>query len=129
MSSLLNLVMRSLRKLRGQSSEDYLEVLRQSEHIHIRNPWQAVEIVSDSHGCAASKQITDQRFLCTEAPKLPLPGCTSSRCSCRYKHFSDRRQGARRADELDVFSMLLSGPETDRRARRGRRSTDSQVSG
>jgi hypothetical protein len=86
--------------------------------------WESLEIVPDEHSCIASQHVKGHRFLCAETPTLPLPGCTCERCTCRYEYFSDRRRGPRRAEELGEFSMLLSGPETERRARRGRRKSD-----
>lgn len=124
MNGLMGFIVHSINKLRGKSSDDSLDGLRERQHITIRNPWRAVEIVSDSHSCTASKQIKYGRFLCAEAPKLPLPGCTSIHCTCRYSHFPDRRRGARRAVELGVSVHLLSAPPSERRVGRGRRSTD-----
>jgi hypothetical protein len=49
---------------------------------------------------------------------------------CKYKHFSDRRTGPRRATESDLFQNALSRHATaiwssnERRALRGRRATD-----
>jgi hypothetical protein len=46
-------------------------------------------------------------------------------CSCRYRHFADRRVGPRRAAESGVYVHLLSSaPEAERRRSGGRRSTD-----
>jgi hypothetical protein len=87
-------------------------------------PWEALEIVADADSCIASKHLKGKRFLCAETPTLPLPGCTSARCTCSYGYFADRREGPRRAEDQGEFAMLLSGPETERRNRRGRRKTD-----
>lgn len=88
------------------------------------SPWEALEIAPEANSCVASKQLKGRRFLCSETPTLPLPGCTSPSCTCTYQYSPDRRRGPRRAEDEGKFAMLLSGPETERRNRRGRRSTD-----
>jgi hypothetical protein len=92
----------------------------------IQPTWEALEIVPDANSCVASHSCEGHRFLCADTPTLPLPGCTSSKCTCTYKYYEDRRNGPRRAEDAGEFAMLLSGPETERRARRGRRKTDGQ---
>jgi len=69
-------------------------------HIHVTNPWHAVE------GCTLPKT-----------------------CKCKYRHFSDRRSGPRRATESELFQNALSRHTAaqwadERRAQRGRRATD-----
>ncbi|MFO7552813.1 MAG: hypothetical protein R6W80_15510 [Haliea sp.] len=36
-------------------------------------------------------RLQNNRFLQTEAPKLPLPGCGRLQCDCRYRRHRDRR--------------------------------------
>lgn len=122
--SLVSFVVHSINKLRGKPDTDYQDALYQRQHIEIRNPWKAVEVISELRGCAASKQLKGKRFLCDEAPTLPLPGCTAANCNCRYKHFSDRRSGPRRADELGVHVHLMDNIPSNRRSIRGRRRED-----
>ncbi|MGE0113871.1 MAG: hypothetical protein AB7T07_03140 [Steroidobacteraceae bacterium] len=125
-TSLIKFVAHSINRIRGKTAEEYLDTLYERENIVIRNPWRAVEVVSGSHGCSASKQIKNKRFLCDQAPKLPLPGCTEVSCACHYKHFSDRRAGPRRAEESGVHVHLLANNHNvERRHSRGRRSTDN----
>jgi hypothetical protein len=40
--------------------------------------------------------LETKRFSPNEAPSLPLPGCTASRCICCYAHYEDRREQDRR---------------------------------
>ncbi len=122
--SLLSFVVHSINKLRGKPNTDFQDALHKRQHITIRNPWKAVEIVSDARSCTASKVIKGKRFLCDEAPTLPLAGCTTVNCNCRYKHFSDRRIGPRRAADLGVAIHLSDSSQRSRRLNRGRRSTD-----
>lgn len=86
--------------------------------------WEAAEIVPGADSCAISQRLAGHRFLIASAPELPLSGCTSNHCTCRYEYFPDRRHSPRRAEEQGKFAMLLSGPETERRNRRGRRDSD-----
>jgi hypothetical protein len=126
-TTLIRFVAHSINRLRGKSDDQYLDTLYQRESITLRSPWKAVAVISDSQACKASKLLKDKRFLCAQAPKLPLQGCTEVHCSCRYKHFADRRAGPRRAAESGVHVHLLSSSpkaNAERRASRGRRSTD-----
>lgn len=63
-----------------------------------RNRFHSVEIRPRGEGCIAVKQQEGLRYLSSEAPRLPLPGCTKSNCTCRYVHYVDRRQEERRMD-------------------------------
>lgn len=122
--SLISFVVHSINRLRGKTNDDYQKALHQKKFLETRNPWKAVEIVSDQRGCLAARGLKGKRFLGDEAPPIPLPGCTAANCNCRYKHFNDRRSGPRRADELGVHIHMTENLSRDRRAGRGRRRTD-----
>ena len=100
------------------------------EHIHVTNPWHAVGIGTGVSCCKAAVFLRETRFLSTQAPPLPLQGCTQPRsCRCKYKHYSDRRSGPRRVTESELFQNALSRHKAaawaqERRATRGRRATD-----
>src|ERR1017187_8801255 len=49
--------------------------LKNSQHIHVANPWHAVGIVGVRPGCPACGRYKNVRFLAKEAPPLPLKGC------------------------------------------------------
>ena len=83
----------------------------------------AVSIIPGENACAAAHRFTGQRFLTAYAPRLPLPTCDVTRCSCRYKHHKDRRAGPRRRGEVGMLTAPYSGSE--RRRTRGRRADDS----
>jgi hypothetical protein len=83
----------------------------------------AVSIKPGDNACAAAHRFTGQRFLAAHAPRLPLPTCDASRCSCRYKHHKDRRAGPRRRSEVGMMTASYSGSE--RRRTRGRRADDT----
>jgi hypothetical protein len=94
----------------------------------LRNPWRAVGIAPGKHCCQASQQ-TDTRYLCEEAPRLPLAACTNpAGCHCTYRHFEDRRKSPRRsrdgAARPTVMHHAYSGEADRRRTGGGRRITD-----
>jgi hypothetical protein len=101
------------------------------QHIQVTNPWHAVGISTGASCCRASVFLRETRFLSSQAPPLPLQGCTLPKsCVCKYRHFSDRRSGPRRTTESELFQNALSRHTAaswttqERRARRGRRATD-----
>jgi hypothetical protein len=100
------------------------------EHVHVTNPWHAVGISTGVSCCKAAVFLRQTRFLSSQAPALPLQGCTQAKsCLCKYKHYSDRRSGPRRVTESELFQNALSRHKAaawtqERRATRGRRATD-----
>jgi len=93
-----------------------------------RNPYRATSISIGRNACAAAQAIAEKRFLVEEddIPKLPLEGCDVADCTCTYAHHADRRDNeeVRRAPaglRTDLHSHLH---QTERRVKRGRRSTD-----
>lgn len=92
----------------------------------ISNPYHAVSVVMPLAGaCQAAAQCAGKRFLSAEAPKIPMKGCDSPVCRCRYQHHDDRRVGPRRTSDATIRTHSLavwSGSE--KREGRGRRITD-----
>jgi hypothetical protein len=86
----------------------------------------AVTIVPGRHACAEARALLDQRFLSRDAPPLPLQGCGTPQCECRYGHYDDRRKGNRRAHDLGVSIDGYEGSEQRRPSKRGRRQTDGK---
>ena len=63
----------------------------------LTGPYAAVELVAAKCLCAAVLAMPPGRMLASEAPALPLAGCTSpSGCRCRYQKYPDRRSGTDR---------------------------------
>lgn len=91
-----------------------------------RSPYHAVVVVPGPRACAPAQALRDRRFLSREAPALPLPGCDSGRCQCRYAHFDDRRKGLRRAHDLAVSIDGHGDTERRDRSKRGRRKDDGK---
>ena len=89
----------------------------------MKEQWHAVSVVPGPAACPAIKNLGGKRFLASEAPRLPLPDCSSAwHCKCVYRHYADRRGGARRIEER----IGLPGPRVgvERREMRGRRADD-----
>jgi hypothetical protein len=90
--------------------------------------WHAVTVVLQTSSCAAAAMCRATRFLSNEAPRLPLTGCDHPEtCECKYRHYQDRRSGARRAGDVGVSDA--ERPPRERRERReskGRRKEDKR---
>ncbi len=90
------------------------------------NRWHAITIVGSDHACAAAEACRGKRFLSSEAPRLPLPGCEANRCDCRYRHYADRRGPPRRRDDKvgDSNTAKMRVITANRREKAGRRASD-----
>jgi len=55
--------------------------------------YHAVSIKAGAYACRAANEIAGQRFLASEAPNIPLPGCNATECDCHFVHHKDRRTG------------------------------------
>jgi hypothetical protein len=82
----------------------------------------AVEIRWRSGACEAARALEEQRFLASQAPALPLVGCTRTRCNCTFTKLSDRRTDDRRWGHEGLSAAMFL--DEDRRNRAGRRDTD-----
>jgi hypothetical protein len=81
--------------------------------------YHCVELRFRGDACDAVKRIEAKRFLPDDAPQFPLPGCDAPKCSCRYVHHEDRRDGDRR----NPFGQHASEPPASADAKR-RSKTD-----
>lgn len=90
-------------------------------------PYGASSIVVRENACDAVKKIEGLRYLHKTGitPKLPLPECTLTTCTCRYEKYTDRRKknDRRKASLLDVESGSKNG-KIERRDSGGRRRND-----
>jgi len=86
------------------------------------NPYHAVSVLPGNDACAAAYRFSGQRFLSSQAPRMPLPSCDAKTCSCRFKHHKDRRAGPRR--NSDVFDVIAAYAGKERRRTGGRRADD-----
>ncbi len=86
--------------------------------------WYSIKLIPCGSACDSMSYMSQKVYLTKDAPQLPLPSCDNGLCSCRYEHLKDRRQDLRR-DPYSQYGLLAeSNSRADRRAGRGRRSTD-----
>ncbi len=111
-------VFKRAKDLLGKSDEAKLAPLKPDKS------WHAVSILPGTPSCAAATALKAKRFLSREAPVLPLKACGETRCTCRYAHHADRRNGPRRVSELGVAVDGYDGKDQRVSPKRGRRKTD-----
>ncbi|OUR73878.1 hypothetical protein A9Q78_02335 [Methylophaga sp. 41_12_T18] len=70
--------------------------------------YHAITIQLCHEPCQYVQEFKGKRLLATEAPELPILGCSNQQCTCNYVHHQDRRSGEdRRYPSIamqDVFS-------------------------
>lgn len=91
------------------------------------SPWRAVSIEPGPEACEGALALAGKTYLVGEAPTLPVLGCQSAACRCKYAHHGDRRSGDNdRRAPFGLQSDLhgVNGSDEERRSRRGRRSDD-----
>ena len=77
-----------------------------------------------TEACQSVQDINGQRFLCSEAPTLPLESCDRyDQCKCKYEKWDDRRQEDRRYFGAGIANQFYH-EEEKRSQHPGRRSTD-----
>lgn len=62
----------------------------------LKGDFHAVSIRTGVFACKAARDLEGRRFLSGSAPRIPLPDCDASDCSCRFAHHADRRDGDER---------------------------------
>ncbi len=81
--------------------------------------YEATSINPGLDACAAARQIANKRYLRADVPSIPVCGCSKPQgCSCRYKHWDDRRQEDHRGAVSNAASQYLTN---DRRSGKDRR--------
>ncbi|WP_119978466.1 hypothetical protein [Shewanella algidipiscicola] len=88
----------------------------------------SVEIVNDAMDCTSAHSLQGKRYLSAQAPMLPLKGCSTTPCRCRYIHHADRRKfdGERRLQFGVTHELYGTFGEQNRRSfkHNGRRQSD-----
>jgi hypothetical protein len=70
--------------------------------------YQCVTIRPCLEACMAAAEQQDRRYLAAEVPDLPLSGCDSGECYCRYQYHEDRRENENRRFSLTQFNAIES---------------------
>ena len=101
---------------------------RKATPVQESNPYRSVSVCFDGDACDGVKALADKRFLTSNTPLLPLLDCTSETCSCRYSHYSDRRDfdEDRRLPSSLKSNLFSDSGNSERRVKRGRRTGDWQ---
>ncbi len=72
------------------------------------------------NACEAVEKLRWKRFLTTEAPKLPLPGCKRPACRCFLQPENDRRSGFDcREDSFSAYGDYRPHAYKQRRTKKG----------
>jgi len=108
---------------RIRRGKNELQSLSSSREIDNASAFHAVSLKYSSSACDAAKAMTGRRFLSTEAPKLPLPGCDAAQCSCGFAHHADRRSGTDRRSPFGAggYAGSTGIQRIERRNRKDRR--------
>ncbi|MEE4163941.1 MAG: hypothetical protein V2I25_15670 [Woeseiaceae bacterium] len=86
---------------------------------HTSGEYHAVTIRLGRQTCSAVRELSDERFLAADAPRLPLPECDiAAHCECSFAHHKDRRSGKDRRSPFRPggISAVTGEYEKERRA-------------
>ena len=79
--------------------------------------------IQSSLSAQAPPLMETRRFLSSEAPLLPLAGCTEQYCQCRYVHYEDRRERDRRHTYSQSIASAPASVGRERRSGTNRRQS------
>jgi len=75
-----------------------------------------------ANACDAAWQLKGKRYLLSQVPTLPLPGCDRTTCLCEYIEYPDRRSGRdRRASYISATGLECDLSHDKRKAGKDRR--------
>jgi hypothetical protein len=93
----------------------------------LKHDFHAVSIRPGLFACKAARELEGQRFLSGSAPRIPLPRCDASDCTCRFTHHADRRTGdERRSLYRSSIGIDIASLGVEKRSDRERRSDDRE---
>jgi hypothetical protein len=92
----------------------------------LKPEFHAVSIRPGVFACKAARELEGQRFLSNSAPRIPLPGCDASDCTCRFAHYADRRAGDdRRTPYPSTIGLDAGSTGLDQRTASDRRGNSA----
>ena len=82
------------------------------------NPYAGVIIQPCLEACEAANRQQGTRYLSDVAPSLPLQGCDTRECRCRYRYQADRREDEDRRFSLQIHETFgMKGTIEERRSK------------
>lgn len=70
------------------------------------NRYRCVEMLPCLNACAAVKSYKHVKILLDKAPALPLSGCDSKKCECKFIRHNDRRSDDRRERQTSARQVI-----------------------
>ncbi len=112
--------------IRRRQSKKTVKVKPRRRTPSSKTSYHAVSIKFESRACMAAKTMEGERFLSSEAPRLPLPDCDVTDCQCHFAHHQDRRVNKDRRNVFNAsgHSDTTGKHERERRGIRDRRHDD-----
>ena len=71
----------------------------------------AVSIKPCANACTQVKKLKGKSFLASKVSQIPLNGCNAKACTCRYVHYTDRRDGEERRYPSGLASGILANQD------------------
>lgn len=94
----------------------------------LNRDFHAVSIRPGTFACKAARDLEGQRFLSGSAPRIPLPACDASDCTCRFAHHADRRtREDRRSLYRSSLGIDIKSLGVEKRSDRERRRDDGDA--
>jgi hypothetical protein len=82
--------------------------------------YHAVTIRLGRQNCSAVRELSGERFLAADAPRLPLPECDiAAHCECSFVHHKDRRSGKDRRSPFRSGGISAATGEYEKERRAG----------
>jgi hypothetical protein len=89
--------------------------------------FRGVSLKQGPNACEQAKAIGNKRFLPGQLGQLPLAGCDSPSCTCKFVHHEDRRDmvADKRAISALRTELYHTSGKPERRSSNGRRKGDA----
>jgi hypothetical protein len=124
-----------MRPIRKNTMANYFFLKKQTRRVQPRgarpasSPFHAVSLHGGTCACDGVRELKARKFLSNEAPALPLQGCSSRNCNCRYVHHEDRRSGENRREQHRAAGATGPGRANRRSQPERRRAAEKHLAG
>jgi len=96
-----------------------------------KKEYHSIQVIPCENSCESSSWISSKTYLVSEPskmPRLPLESCNKmDECSCKFKHYDDRRHNEDRRCDSVVLLHSFGGNEHREQGKGGRRNDDYVV--